>query len=1142
MVESDPLWYKDAIIYELHVRAFCDSNADGIGDFRGLVEKLDYLQDLGVTTLWLLPFYPSPLRDDGYDIADYTDINRIYGSLADFKVFLREAHERGLRVITELVVNHTSDQHAWFQRARRSPPGSSWRDFYVWSDTTDRFQEARIIFSDFEPSNWSWDTVAKAYYWHRFFGHQPDLNFDNPVVHDAVFSVLDFWLNLGIDGLRLDAVPYLYEREGTNCENLAETHAFLKKLRRHVDDKFRNRMLLAEANQWPEDAVAYFGHGDECQMCFHFPLMPRLFMAIRMEDRFPVIDILQQTPQIPDNSQWALFLRNHDELTLEMVTAEDRDYMYRVYAQESHARVNLGIRRRLAPLLENHRGKIELMNALLFSLPGTPVLYYGDEIGMGDNVYLGDRNGVRTPMQWNPERNAGFSRANPQRLYLPVIIDPEYHYQTINVEAQQNNQHSLLWWMKRLIALRKRTHAFGRGSLEFLTPSNHKVLVFLRRYHDERILVVANLSRFVQYVELDLAAWRGMVPVEMLGRMALPAIGDQPYLLTLGPYAFYWLSLEAKAATYPLLATVEGRLPMLAVNTTWANVFQDRSRESLERIILLYLRGQHWFALHGGQSKLARIVEQISIPTNTAVNFITLVQVEYADGEPKTFVLPLAFAPDPEGQQVQQTKPQAVICRLQVKRDNGSKESQGGCLYDPIGAKPFAAALLESIARHRRYRGTRGELLAWPTPAMEPLRGTGASPPEPSLFDEEQSNTSVLYGDRYVLKLFRWVEEGSHPEVELGRALAEKVGFEHSAPVAGSLTYRAGHRQPMTLAVLLGYVDGQRDGWTYTSDALREYFLRVLIEKRNGPEPQLPTRPFLDLVGEELPSHVPESIGPYLESIRLLGRRTAEFHTALASIRDDADFAPEPFTGLYQRSLYQTVRTWVYRVFVLLRERARDLPEEARAEAQTLMNREADLVSHLRTIMDRKLSGQRIRCHGDFRLGSALFTGKDFVLIDFEGEVLRPLSNRRHKRSPLRDVASLLHSLYFAGRTALREGHLRTEDLPVLVPWARYWYVWTSAAFVKSYLEIATPAGFLPRAQEEIQVLLQFFLLGRGVFELRYQLLNRLDRAQIPLQAMLHLLELADRKTEAPPAAEQVNADQAGSTVKPSTHLSERAT
>ncbi|HEV7784483.1 MAG TPA: maltose alpha-D-glucosyltransferase, partial [Thermoanaerobaculia bacterium] len=467
--ERDPLWYKDAVIYEVHVRAFFDSDGDGRGDFQGLTAKPDYLRDLGVTALWLLPFYPSPWRDDGYDISDYTSIHPAYGSLDDFQLFLGEAHKRGLKVITELVINHTSDQHPWFQRARLAPPGSPERDFYVWSDTDTKYAGTRIIFTDTETSNWTRDPQAGAYYWHRFFSHQPDLNFDNPLVQEEVLKAFDFWMAMGVDGMRLDAIPYLYEREGTNNENLPETHAFLKKLRAHVDAKFPGCMLLGEANQWPEDSIAYFGDpatgGDECHMSFHFPVMPRLFMAIRMEDRFPIIDILQQTPPIPETAQWALFLRNHDELTLEMVTDEERDYMYRVYAADKEQRINVGIRRRLAPLLGNDRRRIELMNALLLSLPGTPVLYYGDEIGMGDNFYLGDRNGVRTPMQWSADKNAGFSRANPQRLFLPVIVDPGYHYETVNVEAQQANPHSLLWWTRRLIALRKRHPAFSRGTI-----------------------------------------------------------------------------------------------------------------------------------------------------------------------------------------------------------------------------------------------------------------------------------------------------------------------------------------------------------------------------------------------------------------------------------------------------------------------------------------------------------------------------------------------------------------------------------------------------------------------------------------------------------------------------------------------------
>ena len=1104
---DDPLWFKDAIIYEIHVRAFCDSNADGIGDLRGLVEKLDYLQDLGVTALWLLPFYPSPLRDDGYDIADYNDVNPIYGSLTDFKLLMREAHRRGLRVITELVINHTSDRHPWFQRARRAAAGTAYRDFYVWSDTQEKFQEARIIFSDFETSNWTWDPVAKAFYWHRFYSHQPDLNFDSVAVQEQVLAAMDFWLDMGVDGLRLDAIPYLYEREATNCENLPETHAFLKKLRRHADERFGGRLLLAEANQWPEDAVAYFGNGDECNMAFHFPLMPRLFMAIRMEDRFPIIDILQQTPAIPENSQWALFLRNHDELTLEMVTAEDRDYMYRMYAQDSNARVNLGIRRRLAPLLENQRAKIELMNGLLFSLPGTPVLYYGDEIGMGDNIYLGDRNGVRTPMQWTPERNAGFSHANPQRLYLPVIIDPEYHYQSVNVEAQQNQPHSPLWWMNRLIALRKRYKAFGRGTLEFLAPGNHKVLVFVRRYQAEEILVVANLSRFVQCVELDLSAFQGKVPTEMLGRTDLPIISDRPYLLTLGPYAFYWLLLEPKSADRPLFASAghgpgEHEHPVLNVIGGWQDVFRGGVKENLEGILLEYLREQRWFAGLGGEPRSASIVETIPLTHDGTDAVITLVEVDYTEGEARTFVLPIACRQDGSA-------PLPVICRLHIKSEE-TNESQAGFLFDPLGEKVFSQGLLQALRGHRRFAGTHGDLLARTTPTAR--RAFSEPFPEPTLEKAEQSNTSVVYGDQFLLKVFRCVGEGINPEVEVNQALAEKTTFTQAAPVLGSFDYRSNQGRQITLAALLKYVPHEGTAWHYTLDALGRFFEQTLTRQVHDQPPLLPNRPFLDLVAEDLPAIVPELLGSYLEAVRLLGQRTAELHLALASIVDDGAFAPEPFTLLYQRATYQTARNWVSRVFNLLREHIKDLPEVARPTAQLALGREADLIRLLHAIMERPITAQRIRCHGDCHLANFLYTGKDFVIIDFEGETLRPLSNRRHKRSPLRDVASLLHSWHFAVRTALQRDHLRPEDRLALEPWAQYWNRWVSVAYVKSYLEIAGAASFLPRARNETQTLLDFYLLGRAVVELRYQLLNHPDQVHIPLQALLHLMELRDRR------------------------------
>ncbi|HWH85042.1 MAG TPA: maltose alpha-D-glucosyltransferase, partial [Burkholderiaceae bacterium] len=546
-VDDAALWYQDAVIYQLNVKAFVDSNADGIGDFNGVTSKLDYVKDLGVNTIWLMPFYPSPLRDDGYDISAYEDVHPQYGTLADFKVMLEEAHKRELKVITELVINHTSDAHPWFQAARRAPPGSPERDFYVWSDSDDKYRGTRIIFTDTETSNWTYDPVAKAYFWHRFFSHQPDLNFDNPAVLEAIFKTMRFWLDLGVDGFRLDAIPYLIEREGTNNENLPETHAIIKQLRAAIDAGYKNRFLLAEANQWPEDVREYFGDGDECHAAYHFPLMPRMYMAIAQEDRFPLTEIMAQTPEIPPSCQWAIFLRNHDELTLEMVTSKERDYMYSTYAADPRARINLGIRRRLAPLLENDTDRIKLMNSLLLSMRGSPIVYYGDEIGMGDNVFVGDRNGVRTPMQWSPDRNAGFSRADPQRLYLPPIMDAMYGYEALNVEAQSRDQSSLLNWTKRMLAVRQTSHAFGRGQRRFLSPGNRKVLAYLREHGDDSILCVCNLSRSAQPVELDLARFKGRVPVELLGRTAFPPIGELPYLLTLPSYGFYWFRLTVDA-------------------------------------------------------------------------------------------------------------------------------------------------------------------------------------------------------------------------------------------------------------------------------------------------------------------------------------------------------------------------------------------------------------------------------------------------------------------------------------------------------------------------------------------------------------------------------------------------------------------
>ncbi len=1098
---GEPFWYKDAILYELHVRAYADSDADGIGDLRGLISKLDYLTDLGVTAIWLLPFYPSPLKDDGYDIAEYKQVHPTYGSLRDVRALLREAHHRGLRVITELVMNHTSDQHPWFRRARRAKPGSVARDFYVWSDTYDRYRDARIIFGDFEPSNWTWDAVANAYYWHRFYAHQPDLNFDNPEVRRAMLQVVDFWFELGVDGMRLDAVPYLFEREGTSCENLPETHAFLAELRRHVDERFPDRMLLAEANQWPEDAVAYFGEGDECHMAFHFPLMPRMFMAIRMEDRFPMIDILDQTPSIPETCAWALFLRNHDELTLEMVTDEERDYMYRMYAGDPQARLNLGIRHRLAPLLSNNRRMIEMMNGLLFSLPGTPVIYYGDEIGMGDNIYLGDRDGVRTPMQWSADRNAGFSMANPQKLYQPVIIDPEYHASSLNVEAQQANPDSLLWWMKRLIALRKRYAAFGRGSLELLYPENRKVLAFLRTLGEQRILVVANLSRFSQYVELDLSEYRGMVPVELFGQTEFPTIGELTYLLTLGPHAFYWFSLEPQSDGQAEPWSSESSLPSLTVHGSWEALLARKARGALEDRLPAYLRARRWFRGKARKIRSTRIVESTEVPGGgPAIDgaatgaYLTLVQVEYSEGDAETYLLPLAARPL-EGWSFEEPPHPAIAV---LRTADGDR-----LLFDAVYEPAFCRKLLEAIARRRQLGGPSGKVLASRTPVLRrALEGLSGELPQPSIAQAEQTNTSIVFGDRVILKLFRRVEEGTNPDLEVGRFLAERHSFSRVAPLAGALEYRSGRREPATLAILHGFVQNEGDAWAFTVDAVGRFLEVALARPPEDLPPLVDGVPLLDLSGQEPPTVLGEMIGSYLETSRVLGERTAELHLALAGARDDPAFAPEAFSTLYQRALYQSFRAQTATVWQLARRRV-----QAHPDLESIVGLEPEIQRRFRRLLEHKISAERIRCHGDFHLGQVLYTGRDFVVIDFEGEPAHPLSERRIKRSPLRDVAGMLRSFHYAAYAGLfGMGGARPEEPAALEPWIRLWYLWVSAAFLRSYLEAADGASFLPSAREDLGLLLDVFLLEKAVYEIGYELNNRPEWLGIPVRGVLELL------------------------------------
>jgi maltose alpha-D-glucosyltransferase / alpha-amylase len=1088
---DEATWYKDAIIYEVRTRSFFDSNGDGVGDLAGLTSKLDYLQDLGVTAVWLLPFYPSPGRDDGYDISDYTGVHPDVGTLADFDVFLEEAHRRGLRVITELVLNHTSDQHPWFQRARSAKVGSPEREFYVWSPTPDRYKDARIIFKDFEPSNWTWDREGQAYYWHRFYAHQPDLNFENPKVHEALLAVVDYWLGKGVDGLRLDAVPYLYEEEGTSSENLPATHVFLKKLRAHVDARFSNRLLLAEANQWPEDAAAYFGQGDECHMNFHFPVMPRMFMSLHMEDRLPITDIFAQTPELHPSCQWALFLRNHDELTLEMVTDEERDYMYRAYAHQAAMRINLGIRRRFAPLVGNSRRKMELLNALLFSLPGTPVVYYGDEIGMGDNVYLGDRNGVRTPMQWNMDRNAGFSTANPQRLILPVVIDPEYHYESLNVENQQQNPTSLLWWTKRIIALRKRFAAFGRGTIEFLSPSNSRVLAYVRAWGTERILVVANLSRFVQYVELDLAKYAGATPVELFGKTRFPVVREAPYLTTLGPHGFYWFSLESADAEAQL-NTARLSIPTFEC----ARVDALLREPDFEGALASFLARRPWFGRRDRVHRAVRVSDVLPLGEGPASILIALVEVEYSDTEVDTYVLPLAWVPDTK------LGDEMVLAWVNLRGEQGA--TVRGALVDAPSHPPSARALLDHVARGAHARGDTSSLVV----SLEGLTLTETDARSDGIkVGVERLETTLRYGDRCLLKLFRRLEEGTSPELELGRIIT-KSGKGIVPRLEASVLLTRPRAEPSTLAIVHGFVPHVGTGWEYTLGELGRYYDNVLARHERDPPPPLPAASPLELVDREPPAIVSQMIGDYPDVVARLARRVAELHLLLGSAEGPA-FAPERYTPLDRRSKYQALRNLTGNVLRQLRALRPRLPRRTEREAEALLSSEPEIFALLDPLLHVVTTAQRIRIHGALHLGHVLYTGKDFVLTRVGADKWGDLAARVRKRSPLRDLATLVRSLDFAAlKVLLDPARVRERDVDAARPWAVVWTSWVSAAFLRGYLEATRGAPFVPSERGPFAVLFDAFVLERALYQLSDQLQKQPseEAVEIPLLGITNFL------------------------------------
>ncbi len=1106
---TDPLWFKDAVIYELHVRAFMDSNDDGIGDFQGLLSKLDYLQDLGVTCLWILPFFPSPLRDDGYDIANYTDVNPSYGTIDDFRQVLDAAHARNMQMMIELVINHTSDQHPWFQRARRAAKGSPERDFYVWSDTDQLYKEARIIFTDTEKSNWTWDEVAQQYYWHRFFSHQPDLNFDNPAVMEEVLKAMRFWLDMGVDGLRLDAIPYLVERDGTNCENLPITHEKIKQVRAVLDDEYENRMILAEANQWPADVRPYFGDGDECHMAFHFPLMPRIYMAIRQEDRLPITDIMAQTPDIPPNCQWGIFLRNHDELTLEMVTDDERDYMYLAYSADPRMRINVGIRRRLAPLVDNNRRRIELLNSLLFSFPGTPIMYYGDEIGMGDNIYLGDRNGVRTPMQWNSDRNAGFSKAVPAKLYFPVILDPIWGYQAINVEAQQSDPSSLLHWTRNMIALRKLFQVFGRGTQEFLHPENRKVLAYIRCYESgdgmqsETVLCVANLSRFAQPVVLDLARFAGRQPVEMLGYVPFPEIGPQPYPLTLAPYSFLWLEIQP-AMRPPEPAIVEtksaaGDLKLAATASfTFDGILKPEAQAFLEEVLPGYIAQQRWF---GGKSRTIGAVHVTSstpVPSSSAS--LTTVQVVYKD-EPTTsaevYQIPLAMASGQQAEELRVHSPRAVIAAL-------DKNPKGAVLYDAAADEGFRRALLRMIAEGdaTTAAGEEPALLSTHSSALDagPLLEAGSR-----VGSAEQSNTSLIFGDLGILKLFRRLSAGENPDVEMTRFLTETAHFEHIPAYFGDL-HRASDRG--TVAFLQAFAKNEGDGWAWTLEELARYYESVV---GCPPPSSVGAIPALHS-SAEVPAEAREHAGLYLDAAQLLGRRTAELHLALATPTTNAAFEAEPFTGedlaAERERMEQQVTTALAALERTLAAAAEEMPPGTAEQARELLGRRGGAKERIAQVNGEPAEfGRRIRIHGDFHLGQLLRARNDFVFVDFEGEPARSLEERRKKQSPLRDVAGMLRSFSYAAHAALaRHTQRRPEHSSTLQPWATLWERIVSGEFLRGYRETISGSGLLPE-EAKAEILLRALLLEKAGYELAYELNNRPTWVHIPVAGLRELLD-----------------------------------
>ena len=1077
----DALWYKEAVIYQMHVKAFYDANGDGIGDFAGLTQRLDYIQELGVNTIWLLPFYPSPLRDDGYDIADYCNVHPDYGTLDDFRIFVAESHRRGLKVITELVINHSSDQHPWFQAARRAPPGSPEREFYVWSDDDKKFAGTRIIFTDTETSNWAWDPVAKQYYWHRFFSHQPDLNHNNPAVVDAVIDVMRFWMDMGVDGMRLDAIPYLCVREGTNNENLPETHQVLKRMRAAMDAHYTGRMFLAEANQWPEDVREYFGDGDECHVAYHFPLMPRIFMSVALEDRYPITEILRQTPDIPDNCQWAIFLRNHDELTLEMVTDRERDYMYKMYAQEPRMRVNVGIRRRLAPLLSNDTDRIKLMNSLLMSMPGSPIIYYGDEIGMGDNIYIGDRNGVRTPMQWSLDRNAGFSRADPQRLYLPLIMDPIYGFQAVNAEAQARDPSSLLNWTRQLLAVRRQFHCFGRGSLEFVRPQNRKIFAYIRRFAKEIVLCVANLSQTAQAVELELSQYKGLVPVELMGRNAFPPIGDLPYFLTLPAHGFFWLLLSdtAQPPAWHVERMPATELPVLVLTDGLATFLPDnpkasssavirRTLQQLEQEVLpVFLRPRGWFAQRFEQVT-AQLAERALWRADQKTFLLAFVDAESENSSARYF-LPLTTAVEDGNESGALRTAEWTLAKIR-------EHARVGLLMDAFAEPAFCFSIARCTAVGSSVPFGSGQLRFERSSSSE-LLGTGEFSHARSI-GAESTNTSIVLDDLIFLKGYRQIEAGPNPDIEMTRYL-RRAGYSGVAAYLGSVSYVDDER--MELIGLFAFVLNQGDAWTFSLNHLERFLAEVSSDVESARSPH------------EL----------FEAQLKTLGQRVGEMHALLCEAQDPA-FSPERIRAEDQAQWTRTAQGRLDNILNAIPRKLPALGEVARGELQHFTTLSAQLSRRLLELGSASLNAVKTRIHGNLHLGKVLLVAENFLVTGFEGDMSVPLPERRRKDSPLRDVATLLMSLDYLRSVSLERAAIgRPEQRERMDAALASWERSASDALLSGYRRGVGAARCLPSEDIQVENLLRLFRIDRALKDLEYELVTPVPWSGVGLRALL---------------------------------------